>query len=694
MLKEFEKFYSGFRSEVIELSNSDEGYPQKEQAFTYLVAEDLSQAGILESPDICYFENGSGNTLKKANGFSVPEEDTSLDIFISLYHGSNQPPTVNSQQVTAAFNQLGRFLKAAFSGFHNEVEPGSDEFQFLHQVHTVKEEIDRVRFFLLTDGKLSVRSEVRQKETVENLSVSYEIWDIERIYRFRSSGASHEPVVLDLRYLPEGGLTCADGGNGHLGYISKCAIIPGTVLADLYDEHGQRLLELNVRSYLQARGKVNQGILETLYESPERFLAYNNGITVVAEELKTGRLNNGSTGITEINGLQIVNGGQTTASIHRASKPEKMGKNKGRVADLAKVFVQAKITVIDRQQFDSMVPLISKFSNTQNKVTEVDLRANHPYHVGIERASRKIWVPGEKSKWFYERARGSYQTDKARFATTPARKRNFEEMYPSSQKIGLSDLAKYYNCWNCFPHIASRGGQKSFVYFMQRVGNVEEGWEPSEEEYRDLIGITILYKRAQKICRQLGRPGLQVHCCNYTVASLASRTARRIDLQAIWRKQDISDTLKSVIHEWAPAIMDEMIESAGEANQTEWFKKEKCWNVIEDMPLEITLSLEEELLSVHGSEDSGHRTGRNGNRRNQNLSSEDKNNIARCREVSSDGWHALAKWGKESGRLEDWQAGIANTMAGYALSGWPDGKPTKKQAKHSVKMLGLMKEHS
>ena len=48
------------------------------------------------------------------------------------------------------------------------------------------------------------------------------------------------------------------------------------MLARIYGEHGQRLLERNVRAFLQAKGKINKGLQKTLKEEPHRFLAYNS----------------------------------------------------------------------------------------------------------------------------------------------------------------------------------------------------------------------------------------------------------------------------------------------------------------------------------------------------------------------------------------------------------------------------------
>src|SRR5262249_47586193 len=144
-------------------------------------------------------------------------------------------------------------------------------------------------------------------------------------------------------------------------YSVFLTIIRGDVLGEIYHDFGTRLLELNVRSFLQLKGAVNRGIRETLIHLPERFLAYNNGISATASRVEWRDRGNGSLGIRRIHDLQIVNGGQTTASIHSSLMKKE--------ADLTKVFVQMKLTVVDPQHLQEVVPEISRFSNTQNKVT-------------------------------------------------------------------------------------------------------------------------------------------------------------------------------------------------------------------------------------------------------------------------------------------------------------------------------------
>src|SRR5207244_4897470 len=182
------------------------------------------------------------------------------------------------------------------------------------------------------------------------------------------------------------------------------------------------------------------------------FMAFNNGITVVAEKLTVGPLKDGHEGILELQGMQIVNGGQTTASIHRAAKDFD--------ADLSKVFVQGKIVTVDPARFNEVVPQISRYANSQNKVTDPDLQANHRFHVALERVAKREWTPDQASKWFYERARGSYQTARSREGTEGLR-RKFDKEFPTHQRFTKEDLARFENCWRGMPHVVNRGGQKN-----------------------------------------------------------------------------------------------------------------------------------------------------------------------------------------------------------------------------------------
>lgn len=667
-MSELSSFYEELQADVIaDAVNSPDGEDFKENAFTRIIVNDLAAAGVLESPATCHYEETISGLTLKINAYSIPEEDSRLDLVITEYFNTPEPSRVTTADVEKLLNQAFRFFRTTIMGRYKEVEPGLEQHSMLKDIHHHKDDFDRIQILLITNGLLVQRKEKLWKKEYESYKIFLDVWDIERLRRFRSNGANHEPIQIDLSEFRGGGIPCISVSDDSLGYSSCVSIIPGTLLHDWYDDFGSRLLELNVRSYLQAKGKINKGILETLIKEPHHFLAYNNGITIVAEQITFSADRNK---IVSIKGLQIVNGGQTTASIHRAKKDNH--------ADLSHVYVQAKITVVPAAEFEMMVPLISRYSNTQNKVNEVDLGANNSYHVGIERVAKRTWVPGEQSMWFYERARGSYQTERSKTATTVAQRASFDRKYPATQRITMEDLARYFNIWNGLPHIVSKGGQKNFTRFMESIPKVPRDWEPTTDEFKFLISKAILYRKTQEIIKELKIPAFKINIANYTVALLAEKTARRIDLTSIWDRQNLPDALKQQITEWVPKVAEILISSAESRNPTEWFKTDQCWKVLLDKSQywDVSGSLELQLRKLSDYESP--------------ISSETENSIARCLEIDAATWFKIQLWGSESGSLKDWQIGIANTLAGYAAQGWKR-KPSEKQAKRAMEFMEAYK---
>lgn len=669
-MSELQKFHEELMADVIAeaVSAGDGGRTGaafKENGFTRILLGDLEAAGVLESPVPCFFANTAARLPYKVNAYSLPDEDGRLDLVIADFRPDGTVQKLTAADIDRSCNQALRFLSLAVEQGAQGVEPGHEEHSMLSEIFGKRLEFDRVQLILISNAQAVHRKEKERREEHGRYQIGYEIWDLERLRRFRSSGATHEPVEVDFSGLADGGIRCVPVSDRTLGYETCVAILPGQVLYDLYEEHGARLLELNVRSYLQARGKINKEILETLLLKPQLFLAYNNGITIVAERIHRDR---SGTLITGVHGLQIVNGGQTTASIHRAHKESK--------ADLTHVFVQAKLTVVPADQFEIMVPEISRLSNTQNKVSTVDLGANHAFHIGVERVARKTWAPGEQSMWFYERARGAYQTERSRTGTTPAKRAVFDRKFPASQRVTKEDLARYCNAWDGSPHVVSRGGQKNFERFMNGLRKVDKGWEPSKEEFKTLVGKAILFHKTQQLARSLGVKAFGINIVTYTVALLADRTARRIDLGAIWDRQDLTPALQSQLADWLPRVGEELLRSAGSRNPGEWFKSEQCWQELKAVSTDWKLS--RQLSAGLCSVGEGY----------EGVSHEVQNNIARCMQVDAATWLKIQIWGSETKQLVFWQTGIANTLSGYAATGWQK-KPSEKQAKHGVVILEL-----
>jgi len=657
----------------------------RELSFTRILADELDASGVLESPVICHCEYGKAAAACKVSGYGVPDEDSRLDLFVTFYTAGphTEIPTLNASDVETSFNKLERFLGRALDGLHEELEPALPERYMAERIHQLRGKFDRVNFFLFTNSRLAVRREKQRKPQAHGVSATYEVWDIERFRRLRESGASYEALNVDLRTQPDGGLPCVRLDAKEEGYRTCVAIFPGQLLRDLYDEHGSRLLELNVRSYLQAKGKINKGILETLRNDPADFMAYNNGITVVAEKIVFGQLKDARTGIVELQGMQIVNGGQTTASIHRASKDFE--------ADLSKVFVQGKIVTVDPGRFNEVVPFISRYANSQNKVTDTDLQANHRFHVGLERVGKNEWTPDQTSKWFYERARGSYQTARSREATERTRRRVDRE-FPSHQRFTTADLARFVNCWRGLPYVVNRGGQKNFAEFMtfikKELGELPDTWQPTPEEYRRYIARAILYRDIQGIVKEDATiTAYRINVSTYTASLLAEKTARRIDLDAIWKRQAISPALAATARAWCPVVFKELLTYA--QSQTvhidNVLKSQATWEHILSLDFRIPREVERELRSPASPEPGVLKDGPTPPL-NDGLSTTDHNNIARCMEVDAAQWVTAVNWAKKSGRFEQITVQVAGTLAGYAAQGWPK-PPSPKQARRGAEII-------
>jgi hypothetical protein len=425
---------------------------------------------------------------------------------------------------------------------------------------------------------------------------------------------------------------------------------------------------------------VNKGIRETILNAPSRFLAYNNGISATVESLVVEINESGQEEITSMRGLQIVNGGQTVASIHRAQKAD-------RCLHLDKVAVQAKITKVNSEKLDELVPEISRYSNTQNKVNEADFAANDSFHVEIERLSQSVWEPAQQYKWFYERARGQYQVAKNKASTTPAKKRQFESTHPSNKKFVKTDLAKYQNAWAQLPHLVSRGAQKNFVHYMSSLKKERKDVAPDTDFYRDLISKAIIYKQAESVARQHAFSAYRANAIAYTVALLSYKTYGRIVLKTIWDRQVVTQPIGRVLYEWMPVVLNKIVSTAEGKNVTEWAKSENCWKVIKEMELNIPEDLESELSAG----DSLHTVGEGARSGNVFLGTEDRKNIALTMGIDADTWWQIIKHSQEKGLLTEWQSGFVPTIAAYAAGGWKQ-VPSAKQAKQAAKIIKQAEE--
>ncbi|WP_084304904.1 AIPR family protein [Phytopseudomonas flavescens] len=573
-----EEFFHDFRQELLAGAEANRIFQLDE--FMETVASELVETGFTEGFELCHFRAQRG---MRVDGYWFNDEGV-LDLFIADFDSRNELTSLTKTEADAAFRRVANFFEAsANKALASELEVTSPEYGLSRQIADRKDAIRQVNLILFSERMLSERIQALPDTELAGIPVTHHIWDISRLHRQRTSRSHKEPLDLDFEQMFGKGIACLPAHLGTDAYQSYLMVMPADVLATLYERFGARLLEQNVRTFLQARGNVNQGIRATILNEPGMFFAYNNGITATAQSVEIETADS-SLAITRVVDLQIVNGGQTTASLFHTRKRDK--------ADLSQIFVQMKLSVIDNQQSEMVVPKISEYANTQNRVNAADFFSNHPFHVRMEGFSRRIWAPAQRgapreTRWFYERARGQYADSQSKL--TPAEQRRFKAEHPKQQMFTKTDLAKFENVWDDHPRWVNLGSQKNFARYAARIG-IE--WEKSSDGfnefyYKRAVARGLIFRATERLvsAQHWYNGGYRANIVAYTLAVLSELARRRnacVDFLRIWNAQGVNSVLESAIAAVSAVVNEDIIRPpAGISNISEWCKREACWTRIQ-----------------------------------------------------------------------------------------------------------------
>ncbi len=552
----------------------NDGSPFAELVFSEVVMQHMAEIGMTFEPVVCHYQGVVGNANLRLSGYAMSEEADQLDMFVCLYEGMDVPTHVPDAETKKAVGQCLKFLSLCAEGrMATKLDPSSDVHSLALTIREIYGELEQVRVFVLTDRVAKAKS-FKTREIGGKL-VRLEVMDIERLHRHWSEGKPRDELVIDFSQVCGSPLPCVFVPGDTDEYDYALTAVPGEALRFLYERFGARLLEANVRSFLSVKGKgVNAGIQNTLRTAPDRFMAYNNGIVLVADEMLPGTAADGSPGIAWLKGMQIVNGGQTTASIFFA-------KRKFPEIQLGHVRVPAKIIVMKRKDDaheEALVSDISRFANSQNAVRQSDLSANKPFHIDIERLSLTTYCPDGTGRWFYERAAGSYNTMLTREGTTPAKLRTLKDAIPPARKITKTDLAKYVCAWSVQPEVVSLGSQKCFERFMASM-TIAEGEPlppaPTVTSYKQLVAKAILFRTTQKLVRPMFQ-AFQANVAAYTVSLIAHQLGERFDLDRVWSRQSLSPEMLTQLGVWSREVNSALHRTAAGRMVSEWAKKIEC----------------------------------------------------------------------------------------------------------------------
>lgn len=589
MERALENYIEELKSDVASRVYSEGEGASFEDKFTEYCLEVLESIGKSEGARVLSYinPNSQGGIDWKINGFCLKdfakdenkkEYYETLDLFITFYK-NEYDYNIPKDDYTKSLNQIKRFINSALKRHIDYIDKSNTElYHLIETIGKQGKDFDRINVYFLING---FSNHEKEKIEIADADVFVHTWDISRLFKINESNSVHEPIEIEFERFTEGGkgLQCLQVPSIDELYDCYLAIVPGEILAKLYKEFSNELLESNVRAFLGQAGKFNKGIRDTIRNKPQMFLPYNNGITATAESVETKLLDKQLV-ITKLNDFQIVNGGQTTASLYHTQK-------KFKDADLSKIFVQMKLTVIkDKDQKNIEVPNISRFANSQNKVSELDLSSNNPYFVQIENLSRKKYVVNPVNKnqsllWFFERANGQYRETLNK--QTPAQQKKFKEQNPSNLKFVKSDVAKFINAWELEPHFVALGSQKNFIHYTKKITDlVSKNKLPGENFYRKLIANAILFKTIDQLfgrkgVNAIGDTSLKALSVAYTVSYFHYLTNNRIDLWKIYEEQKIDDFLSSHLSKLLVFTYNHIVTEASGSLISEYAKRASSW---------------------------------------------------------------------------------------------------------------------
>ncbi len=672
-MADLEQFAEDLHQEVLGKCNDTTSPQLREDAFTESVLgrlEDHNQSdGVEYLPCLRWGSRGPAPAAK-INAWALSGDGATLDLFVALYHGTGKPVPIAKPDVAKHFALARGFLQRSLDGFHTKLEEAHEVFEVARRIHESRDCLATVRLFLITDGTVASRAADVDEPQLPGIDLRYVLWDLEKLSQLLIG--EREEISLDLAGEYGGSLPCVCAADASGEYTTYLGFLSGSILAKAYGTYGQRLLEKNVRAFLQAKNKVNKGIQQTLRDSPHRFLAYNNGLCCTASKVDVVAVDKGHVLLNRVTDFQIVNGGQTTASIFHAWKKER--------TDISSVVVQIKLTVLnDVTELSELVPLVSRFANSQNKVNAADFSANGKFHQDLEALSRTVWCMPKSgldrgTHWYYERARGSYLDDKGRQGI-PSHQKTWASQNPPFQKFTKTDLAKYEHAWLGLPHLVCRGAEKNFVAFAERL---EDDRHPVVDRpfFENVVARAVMWRCAEKLFDSLSLDGYRANSVAYGVALISESSGRRLDLARIWREQCLPNEVSTALLaacRLAHEFLTNLPGNIGEAS-----KKPETWAAFRQANPDLPGSWKNHVSEaecapyLEKSVDPAVETAR------QDVCS-----------LTAKHWFALSKWAKERTFLEGWERSIAFSIGRRLANGT---LPSDKQSMQGSRILARARE--
>lgn len=587
-----EKSIREFYSTAIALSKVSEDIVMEDALFTKFT-ELLELGDIVKNPIPCRYIGGGISNPWELMGYSLivegggdsndPEkmnESYLVSLFAGFFQGSPIIENAKKTDLTRSVNNLIRFLNGTLAKgpefFVKDEHPIRELQEELFQAYN-KNQIERIELFIITDSIITQEDLIKEFSSDKiNVDAKIEYWDFRRWHELYRSKSKREPINFNLKEMGYSEIQISSTRMDSDQSCHMCAL-PGDLISDLYKLYHTRLLESNVRVFLSLKRKTNRNMVKTITDIPEMFLAFNNGLSATASEISISEKGH----LVSVNDFQIVNGGQTTATLYHAKTKLKKS--------LKKVNVACKLTVIKEPELQAAnVPEISRYANTQTAIKRSDFEANQHYFLEFSKYSKKNFITnssGINMYYYFERMTGQYNEDKNKQGT----KRNqleWSKRHPKSMCFNKIDLGRWINIMRGFPHVAASSAEKSFDFFAKFLKT--EDTFLSTGKFKTIVGFGVIFNQARAVCGTkngrrypsiIGDSSVGMATTIYAMAYLHHVTSERFDYHLFFDRKLNVETIDNILSKLIKAVWKELAKFGGSSVQ-EQTKKEKCWNFL------------------------------------------------------------------------------------------------------------------
>lgn len=595
-----------YRQQLLDDSKDADGYIS-DSGFLEECLPWLNETKHTESVDVtdiyCLLDNGN----IKVNSYTLNESGERLQLF--LVHEDTLNPDATDEDLMISqktvydkqFNRAISFIKKSIKKQLGDIlQDASPAWILIHQLSNSAfiDQIDVIEIFLISaaatiqnrgampsakllefdNESLSVSFTRERESCKKDLIIMKHLINLNFLYNVHTNQGGRYPLVIDFTSTSFNHLLPCLHAASEASFDSYLCAIPAPLLSKLYKMYSSRLLEKNVRSFLQLKG-VNKGMQDTIRRDPEKFIAYNNGLTITATNSELIKID-GVPHLSSLTDFQIVNGGQTTATLFFS---QKLGLNIDKISVMAKINVAKDAS---EDTLDDLISNISTFSNAQSKVSKVDLRARSTQLVKLKSLSESILTVSGK-KWFFERAKGEYAT---MLRINSGKKTQIEKEFPKERRFSKEELAKYYAAWGDKPYAVKKGGEKIFRLFIEEISGEGKSKKPTVMNrgfYEDLIARIILFRSLEKLYGSgngsIGQ--LRSAVVPYSLSAIYSFTtgnkkSRPFDLIKIWKSENLNTEIETFFKDLM-VLMNTLIKKYSKSDDLgEYSKKPELWEDI------------------------------------------------------------------------------------------------------------------